>query len=158
MKKIITTGLAMMLVIFSFAGCSSNTTSQTSTLPSEEETSESSSAEAEGVSSDSDKADVNTATSYAEAPMLSEMVSAGTIPDVEERIPSSGDVMVENVESVGTYGGASLPIQKPDGTPENRLSKGCSALQRMEPLSQMWPKGLMLMKMRPFTPSIYEKE
>src|SRR5262245_57245663 len=41
---------------------------------------------------------------YAEAPMLAEMVAAGELPPVDERLPV--DVMVlEPVEQIGVYGG-----------------------------------------------------
>lgn len=41
---------------------------------------------------------------YGEAPMLAEMVAAGELPPVEERLPGNPGV-VEPVESVGVYGG-----------------------------------------------------
>lgn len=44
--------------------------------------------------------------SLKEAPMLQEKVKAGTIPAVAERMPASGDIMVEpTYEEVGKYGG-----------------------------------------------------
>lgn len=42
--------------------------------------------------------------SYKEAPQLAEMVAAGTLPPVDQRLPQS-PVVVEPMESVGTYGG-----------------------------------------------------
>ena len=41
---------------------------------------------------------------YSEAPMLAEMVAAGTLPPVEERLPANPRV-VEPLDSVGIYGG-----------------------------------------------------
>ena len=41
---------------------------------------------------------------YSEAPMLAEMVAAGTLPPVEERLPANPRV-VEPLDSVGVYGG-----------------------------------------------------
>ena len=41
---------------------------------------------------------------YKEAPILAEMVAAGTLPPVEERLPDS-PVVVTPFESVGQYGG-----------------------------------------------------
>lgn len=38
--------------------------------------------------------------------MLAEQVAAGTLPAVEERIPAADDVMIETLDSVGTYGGS----------------------------------------------------
>ena len=41
-----------------------------------------------------------------EAPMLAEMVKAGTIPAVAERMPVAADIMVQEVvEEIGQYGG-----------------------------------------------------
>jgi len=46
------------------------------------------------------------AAKYNEAPMLADMVAAGTLPAVEERLPDESDVqVVAPVESIGQYGG-----------------------------------------------------
>ncbi|WP_028562796.1 ABC transporter substrate-binding protein [Paenibacillus pinihumi] len=43
---------------------------------------------------------------FAEAPMLQELVKAGTIPAVEDRMPVKEDIMIEpTFESIGKYGG-----------------------------------------------------
>ena len=45
-------------------------------------------------------------TSFAEAPMLAEMVTAGTLPAVEERLPVASDLLViEPLNEIGKYGG-----------------------------------------------------
>ena len=41
---------------------------------------------------------------YGEAPMLAEMVAAGDLPPVEQRLPAQ-PVVVQPLESVGEYGG-----------------------------------------------------
>ena len=46
----------------------------------------------------------NSIDSYGEAPMLAEMVAAGDLPPVEERLPAQ-PVVVQPLESVGEYGG-----------------------------------------------------
>jgi len=44
--------------------------------------------------------------SFNEAPMLAELVEAGELPPVEERLPNRDDIMVvQPRESIGTYGG-----------------------------------------------------
>ncbi|MBN2391686.1 MAG: hypothetical protein JXR84_13255, partial [Anaerolineae bacterium] len=43
-------------------------------------------------------------TMYSEAPMLAEMVKAGTLPNVDERLPPD-PAIIEPVESIGKYGG-----------------------------------------------------
>ena len=45
------------------------------------------------------------AAEYSEAPMLGERVAAGSLPPVEERLPTEPEV-VTPIDSVGTYGGA----------------------------------------------------
>jgi peptide/nickel transport system substrate-binding protein len=46
------------------------------------------------------------ATEFKEAPMLAEMVTAGTLPAVAERLPNPQDIMVvEGVDGIGEYGG-----------------------------------------------------
>jgi len=48
----------------------------------------------------------NTIGMFNEAPMLADMVAAGELPPVEERLPERGDIMVvQPRESIGTYGG-----------------------------------------------------
>lgn len=43
---------------------------------------------------------------FQEAPMLAELVAAGTLPPVEERLPAPSDVyVVEPVDAIGKYGG-----------------------------------------------------
>lgn len=77
-----------------------------------------------------------------EAPTLTEMVHAGDLPEVEDRLPIEEDIMVEGVEEVGVYGGAyefaypkagwntGKPIEqglfrfKEDGTVEPNVAKG----------------------------------
>ncbi len=50
-------------------------------------------------------------TGYQEAPMLADLVAAGTLPAVEERIPDADNIFVESVDAtgkpieIGTYGG-----------------------------------------------------
>ena len=42
-----------------------------------------------------------------EAPMLAELVAAGTLPPVEERMPVEADILVvEPEDEIGQYGGA----------------------------------------------------
>lgn len=51
-------------------------------------------------------ATLSVAAEYGEAPMLSELVEAGTLPPVDERLPVPSDtVVIEPVEEIGEYGG-----------------------------------------------------
>ena len=43
---------------------------------------------------------------FTEAPKLKALVDAGKLPKVEERLPKSEDIMVEYMDSIGTYGDA----------------------------------------------------
>ncbi len=48
----------------------------------------------------------NTIGMFNEAPMLADMVAAGDLPPVEERLPDRGDIMVvQPREAIGSYGG-----------------------------------------------------
>ncbi|MFN8493669.1 MAG: ABC transporter substrate-binding protein [Caldilineaceae bacterium] len=51
---------------------------------------------------------------YKEAPMLAELVKAGKLPPVDERLPKT-PLVVEPVEQVGTYGGAWRMLDSGDG-------------------------------------------
>ena len=45
-------------------------------------------------------------TTFQEAPILAEMVAAGTLPPLTERLPLAEDIMVvEPIEEIGQYGG-----------------------------------------------------
>lgn len=57
---------------------------------------------------------VNAATIYNEAPRFAEMVEAGALPPVEERLPTEPAV-VEVVNEIGQYGGTYRGIQLGDG-------------------------------------------
>jgi len=45
-------------------------------------------------------------TEFSEAPMLAEMVAAGELPPVEERLPDPSDIyVIEPLHEIGKYGG-----------------------------------------------------
>ncbi|HIY25019.1 MAG TPA: hypothetical protein H9837_12090, partial [Candidatus Brachybacterium merdigallinarum] len=50
-----------------------------------------------------------------EAPQLTEMVDAGELPPLEERLPTN-PLVVENVEGPGQYGGTWRVLGKPGGS------------------------------------------
>ena len=51
---------------------------------------------------------------YKEAPMLADLVKAGKLPPVDERLPKT-PLVVEPVEQAGTYGGAWRMLDSGDG-------------------------------------------
>lgn len=88
---------------------------------------------------------VDETVTFKEAPMLADLVAKGSLPAVGERLPLAADVMVETMDSVGTYGGTlnrtvssagskswgtGKPIEeglfrfKVDGTVEPNVAKG----------------------------------
>ncbi len=87
---------------------SSESTQQSSA---EESTPEESSSEAPAESSSEESTPPAEASSFSESPALAELVSAGTLPAVEERIPVKDDVFIDtkdaagNTLEIGTYGG-----------------------------------------------------
>lgn len=103
MKRKVVALLCIMAMIFSmFTGCAKkndveDTGSDTADVTTEEtaKTDPTASPTAEAVTS-----------GYTEAPILAEMVKAGKIPAVEERMPVAEDIMVEPMDSIGTYGEA----------------------------------------------------
>lgn len=66
-----------------------------------------------------------------EAPMLAELVAAGTLPPVEERLPAS-PLMLEPVESVGTYGGTLRMVAGDDNLGWLRMTVGTESLAKWE--------------------------
>lgn len=74
----------------------------------QEESSQEESSQEESTPEDAPPADV---TAFSEAPMLADLVQAGSLPALEERIPTAEDVYVEQVDAggnpleIGTYGG-----------------------------------------------------
>lgn len=82
---------------------------QESTQQSSESNSEESNSEASNSEETTPPADE--AAGYSEAPMLADLVSAGSLPKVEDRLPVEGDIFVDtkdaggNALEIGTYGG-----------------------------------------------------
>ncbi|MDO4324832.1 MAG: ABC transporter substrate-binding protein [bacterium] len=108
-------------------------------------------------------------TSQKEAPMLAEQVAAGTLPALEERIPTDGDAMVEEMESLGQYGGSiqfafqkagwstGKPIEqglfrfKEDGTVEPNVAKGYDVNEDATEYTIYLRKGMKWSDGVPFT-------
>ncbi|MCB0115074.1 MAG: hypothetical protein KDD84_13325, partial [Caldilineaceae bacterium] len=112
-KLSLTTLLAVLLVVSMLAvGCGSRPELPDAAAPAAEEAAapaaeEAAPAEAEPAAA-AETGERNTKTewdgTYNEAPMLKEMVAAGSIPAVEERLPAE-PLIVEPYESIGKYGG-----------------------------------------------------
>lgn len=66
-----------------------------------------------------------------EAPMLAELVAAGTLPPVEERLPAS-PLIIEPVESPGVYGGTLRMVAGDDGLGWLRMTVGVEGLVKWE--------------------------
>lgn len=97
-KKLAAVLLSAAMCVTALAGCGGSETAASSTPAA-------SSSEA-GSQAASSETPAEPVSAFSEAPMLAEQVSAGSLPTVEERIPSADDVMVEDVASVGQYGGS----------------------------------------------------
>lgn len=109
MKKSMTLLLVLALMLSMIAGCSSKPveeSGQTQTQENEDVASADNGNETEKVQ-ETKEADVEIETlTLKEAPALAEMVAAGSLAPVEERMPILEDVMVERVfMEVGQYGG-----------------------------------------------------
>lgn len=111
MKKRLIALLLAGTMTLSLAACGSNDSGSTPT-DSSESTQQSSAEESTQESSTPEEtappADVS---AFSEAPMLADLVQAGSLPAVEERIPTADDVYVEETDAggnpleIGTYGG-----------------------------------------------------
>jgi peptide/nickel transport system substrate-binding protein len=78
----------------------------------------------------------NAITEFHEAPMLAEMVAAGELPPVEERLPAE-PVVVQPEETIGKYGGfLTAPIEG-----ENRASPTMFDYWGLDPLTIFSPDG-----------------
>lgn len=66
-----------------------------------------------------------------EAPMLAEMVTAGSLPPVEERLPAN-PLMLEPVESAGQYGGTIRMVAGDDNLGWLRMTVGNEGLVKWE--------------------------
>lgn len=100
-KKFIALSMVVFLLVVSFAGCTGNDTKkETGTKTNDEQAQQ-----GEDKGSDTETKQEKTE-GFGEAPMLQEMVKAGTLPAVEERLPVLDDIMIERVaEEIGQYGG-----------------------------------------------------
>ena len=102
MKKHLLLILSLLMVIAMVAtACGQPTAEPTQAPPVEQEPVEQEPVEEEPV--EEEPVVVETG-EFGEAPMLADMVAAGTLPPVEDRLPSQYQV-VEVVDSIGTYGG-----------------------------------------------------
>lgn len=66
-----------------------------------------------------------------EAPMLADLVAAGSLPPVEERLPPS-PLLLEPVESAGAYGGTLRMVAGDDGLGWLRMTVGVEGLVKWE--------------------------
>lgn len=66
-----------------------------------------------------------------EAPMLADLVTAGSLPPVEERLPAT-PLVLEPVESDGTYGGTLRMVAGDDGLGWLRMTVGVEGLVKWE--------------------------
>ena len=82
MKKTLSLILALVMLLSLLAGCAGGTTTETTTAPS-------------AAGGDTAKETVAEAEIVKESPMLTEMVKAGKIPELSERLPVASDIMVE---------------------------------------------------------------
>lgn len=116
MKKRLISLLLAGTMILSLAACGSDDNKESST-PSSSETPEPSSQEESTPDSNPEEstqeesAPPSDEVAFGEAPMLADLVQAGTLPKLEDRIPTKDDVYVEqydaagNALEIGTYGG-----------------------------------------------------
>ena len=84
-----------------------------------------------------------TVSEYSEAPMLAEMVEAGDIPPVDERLPVKSDILVVPVtESIGEYGGTWHTMTRNVADPGNIKMKLYDPLWRWKPDYSGYEPGL----------------
>ena len=141
MKRLLVALLVLMMVL---AGCSTSApatpeSSTDETIPTSDAAATETTPTIEVTEVEPEVVDTFTLT---EAPMLTELVKAGALPAVTDRMPVEADIMVEGVAEIGTYGGAyefastkagwstGKPIEqglfrfKEDGTIEPNVAKG----------------------------------
>lgn len=136
-SKLTAVMLSAAMCVTSLTGCGGSSTTTAVTDSGSTETAQTTETQTAATETAQESVD-----GYSEAPMLAEMVSAGEIPSVEDRMPATEDVMVETVENIGTYGGSyewalakagwntGKPIEqglfrfKEDGTIEPNVAKG----------------------------------
>ncbi|WP_244226539.1 ABC transporter substrate-binding protein [Paenibacillus protaetiae] len=97
-KRLGVTAIALLLTAATLIGCTSNNANNSAAKGNASVAPSASAAPSATTAAASE--------GFKEAPMLQELVKAGTLPPVEQRLPAKGDVMVEPVyESIGKYGG-----------------------------------------------------
>ncbi|MCH4887003.1 ABC transporter substrate-binding protein [Acidaminobacter sp. JC074] len=103
MKKSLSLLLILALMISMFAGCSSNEPAEAAGSNEAVVSTEQTEVEVQ----ETQEVEVDTETfELSEAPMWAEMVAAGNLPAVEDRMPLVDDIMIEPVfDSIGQYGG-----------------------------------------------------
>ena len=111
--------LALVVIIALLAGCSAPAAQPAAPAAPAQEAAPSTSQEAAAPSASK------------EAPMLAELVAAGSLPPVEERLPPS-PLLLEPVESAGAYGGTLRMVAGDDGLGWLRMTVGVEGLVKWE--------------------------
>lgn len=86
------------------AGCGGSSTNATASQPTEG--TETTKQETVGSDNLSKESQTGLEGAFTEAPGLAALVAAGSLPAVSERLPDAAEVMVEYMDSIGTYGEA----------------------------------------------------
>jgi hypothetical protein len=89
-----------------------------------------------------------------EAPMLAELVTAGSLPALADRMPAKADIMIEPVfEEIGQYGGEWKrrgPASTTSGMLESRRKRPCSVSPKTARIwNQTLPKDMTSMRIQP---------
>ncbi|NLO82130.1 MAG: ABC transporter substrate-binding protein, partial [Clostridiales bacterium] len=106
-KKIFVLSMVLLLLISTFSACSGADKEKGGAIGSDnEQTSQTEDSQPGDKTDDVENGVTESEYSLKEAPMLKELVDAGKLPPVEERLPVKEDIMIEQVvEEIGQYGG-----------------------------------------------------
>jgi peptide/nickel transport system substrate-binding protein len=104
-RKVIALLCITAMVIGLFTGCGGGKTEEVDNQPSPTTSVDNSNATADEPTVAPDST-TGTEEEFSEAPQLTTLVQSGAIPEVTDRLPIADDVMVEAMESIGTYGEA----------------------------------------------------
>lgn len=103
-KKTIALLCATVMVLGLFTGCGKGNSSEKTDTNVSTPTTAPTAAPVAATPTPMPDSQTGTDATFSEAPILAQKVAAGTLPVVEDRLPIAADVMVEYMDSVGTYG------------------------------------------------------
>ncbi|AGC67893.1 periplasmic alpha-galactoside-binding protein AgpA [Thermoclostridium stercorarium subsp. stercorarium DSM 8532] len=170
-KRVLAVLLVAVMMVGLLPGCGQNSNNSSTAKPTEAAQTSASNGSVKATPTPVPDSKTGSTAAFTEAPELKARVESGELPPVEKRLPDPSDVMVETMESIGTYGEAftftfngknaqwfygkiteePLFRFKTDGTIEPNVAKGYDVNENATEYTIYLRKGMKWSDGMPFT-------